>query len=78
VVSHAQPAEAAVAEASQGYDIVMVGAGDLGGLIRKRLGLIPGVLAVRCPVSLLLVRQYAPRQDRALAAPSVGPKRSSI
>jgi Kef-type K+ transport system membrane component KefB/nucleotide-binding universal stress UspA family protein len=61
LVSHDKPAVAAVEEAGRGYDLVIVGAGHEWGLERRLFGLAPELLVERCPISLLLVRQYDAR-----------------
>jgi len=58
LVSHEKPAVAAVDEAGRGYDLVIVGAGHQWGIERRFFGLIPELMVERCPISLLLVRQY--------------------
>jgi len=58
LVSHEKPAVAAVEEAARGYDLVIVGAGNQWGLERRLFGLVPEFMVERCPISLLLVRQY--------------------
>jgi nucleotide-binding universal stress UspA family protein len=58
LVSHEKPAQAAVEEAGRGYDLVIVGAGNQWGLERRLFGLVPEFMVERCPISLLLVRQY--------------------
>jgi Kef-type K+ transport system membrane component KefB/nucleotide-binding universal stress UspA family protein len=58
LVSHDRPAQAAVEEAGRGYDLVIVGAGNQWGLERRLFGLVPEFMVERCPISLLLVRQY--------------------
>jgi K+:H+ antiporter len=58
LVSHEKPAQAAVEEAGRGYDLVIVGAGHQWGLERRLFGLVPEFMVERCPISLLLVRQY--------------------
>ena len=58
LVSHDKPAVAAVEEAGRGYDLVIVGAGHEWGLERRLFGLAPELMVEKCPISLLLVRQY--------------------
>jgi Kef-type K+ transport system membrane component KefB/nucleotide-binding universal stress UspA family protein len=58
LVSHEKPAQAAVEEAGRGYDLVIVGAGHQWGLERRLFGFVPEFMVERCPISLLLVRQY--------------------
>jgi nucleotide-binding universal stress UspA family protein len=58
LVSHEKPAVAAVEEAARGYDLVIVGAGNQWGLERRLFGLVPEFMVERCPISLLVVRQY--------------------
>jgi K+:H+ antiporter len=67
LVSHEKPAVAAVEEAGRGYDLVIVGAGNQWGLERRLFGLLPEFMVERCPISLLLVRQY----DRSSQRPAV-------
>jgi Kef-type K+ transport system membrane component KefB/nucleotide-binding universal stress UspA family protein len=68
LVSHEKPAVAAVEEAGRGYDLVIVGAGQQWGLERRLFGLVPEFMVDRCPISLLLVRQYDKSSLRPPAA----------
>src|SRR6266542_1170781 len=61
LVSHDKPAVAALEEAARGYDLVLVGAGHQWGLERRLFGLAPEFMVERCPISLLLVRQFDAR-----------------
>jgi nucleotide-binding universal stress UspA family protein len=70
LVSHEKPAIAAVEEAGRGYDLVIVGAGHEWGLERRLFGLAPELMVERCPISLLLVRQYDARPVPAGGAPA--------
>jgi Kef-type K+ transport system membrane component KefB len=70
LVSHEKPAIAAVEEAGRGYDLVIVGAGHEWGLERRLFGLAPELMVERCPISLLLVRQYDARPVSAGGAPA--------
>jgi nucleotide-binding universal stress UspA family protein len=72
LVSHEKPAVAAVDEAGRGYDLVIVGAGQQWGLERRLFGLVPEFMVDRCPISLLLVRQYDKTSQRPPASPSAG------
>jgi Kef-type K+ transport system membrane component KefB/nucleotide-binding universal stress UspA family protein len=60
VVEHASPPQAALEEARQGYDLVVVSVGAEWGLEQKRFGLQPEQLMQDCPTSILVVRQYTP------------------
>ncbi len=66
LVSHDKPAVAALEEAGRGYDLVLVGAGHQWGLERRLFGLAPEFMVERCPISLLLVRQYDARAQSAM------------
>jgi Kef-type K+ transport system membrane component KefB/nucleotide-binding universal stress UspA family protein len=68
LVSHEKPAQAAVEEAARGYDLVIVGAGNQWGLERRLFGLVPEFMVERCPISLLLVRQYEAPGPRPAAS----------
>jgi nucleotide-binding universal stress UspA family protein len=68
LVSHERPAQAAVEEAGRGYDLVIVGAGNQWGLERRLFGLVPEFMVERCPISLLLVRQYEGSTPRPAAS----------
>jgi len=57
---------AALEEAGRGYDLVLVGAGHQWGLERRLFGLAPEFMVERCPISLLLVRQYDARAQSAM------------
>ena len=65
LVSHDTPAVAAIEEAGRGYDLVIVGAGHVWGLERRLFGLVPELMVEKCPISLLLVRQYVGRREAA-------------
>jgi hypothetical protein len=58
VVEHESPPEAALEEAKQGYDLVVVSVGSEWGLEQKRFGLFPEQIMQECPTSMLVVRQY--------------------
>jgi Kef-type K+ transport system membrane component KefB/nucleotide-binding universal stress UspA family protein len=58
VVEHPDPVEAALQEASAGYDLVMIGVGPEWGLEQRPFGLRPEQIIQRCPTSLLVVRRY--------------------
>jgi nucleotide-binding universal stress UspA family protein len=49
---------------------VIVGAGHEWGLERRLFGLAPELMVERCPISLLLVRQYDARPVSAGGAPA--------
>jgi nucleotide-binding universal stress UspA family protein len=65
VVEHDEPARAALAEAAQGYDLIIVGCGSEWGLEQRTFGLKPEVLIQESVTSLLILHGY----ERALAAP---------
>jgi nucleotide-binding universal stress UspA family protein len=69
VVHHDDPAEAALAEASLGYDIVVIGVGPEWGLKHRALGLQSERIIKHCPTSLLIVRERgeAPAAEPATA-----------
>ncbi len=56
VCAHAEPAEAALSEAQQGYDVVLVGIGPDWGLEQRSIGIASEPLLQRCPVSILILR----------------------
>ena len=56
VVEHDEPAEAALAEAANGYDLVIVGVGQEWGLEERRFGVHPERIISECPTSLLVVK----------------------
>ncbi len=59
VCAHAEPAEAALAEAQQGYDLVLVGIGPDWGLEQRGIGIASEPLLQRCPASILILRAGA-------------------
>jgi Kef-type K+ transport system membrane component KefB/nucleotide-binding universal stress UspA family protein len=63
VCPHAEPAEAALAEAQTGYDLVMVGIGPDWGLEQRSIGLASEPLLQRCPVSILILRAGSAPSD---------------
>jgi Kef-type K+ transport system membrane component KefB len=67
-VQHANPAEAALAEASNDYDLVLIGAEREWGLSHRLFGLLPETLLAKSPVSVLVVRRYASKEAKQLAA----------
>jgi nucleotide-binding universal stress UspA family protein len=69
LVRHAKPAVAAVEEAKEGYDLMIIGAGHPWGLERRFLGLAPEFLVAECPISLLLVQEYHSPKHTAWGAP---------
>jgi Kef-type K+ transport system membrane component KefB/nucleotide-binding universal stress UspA family protein len=56
VVEHEEPALAALAEAANGYDLVVVGVGHEWGLEERRFGVHPERIIAECPTSLLVVK----------------------
>jgi nucleotide-binding universal stress UspA family protein len=66
LVSHATPSAAAVQEASKGYDLVLVAAGDQWGLEQRLFGMVPEDIVRECPASPLILRTRA-RAVRAAA-----------
>jgi Kef-type K+ transport system membrane component KefB/nucleotide-binding universal stress UspA family protein len=56
LVNHATPADAAVEEATKGYDLVIVDAGSEWGLEQRMFGLLTETIVKRCPASLLILR----------------------
>jgi Kef-type K+ transport system membrane component KefB/nucleotide-binding universal stress UspA family protein len=68
VVEHEHPPQAALEEASQGYDLVVVSVGSEWGLEQKRFGLFPEQIMQECPTSMLVVRQYEGEQDASGAS----------
>lgn len=56
VVEHDEPAVAALAEAANGYDLVIVGVGQEWGLEERRFGVHPERIIAECPTSLLVVK----------------------
>jgi Kef-type K+ transport system membrane component KefB/nucleotide-binding universal stress UspA family protein len=74
-VESAAPGDAAVAEAREGYDLVVVGASGAWGMEPTVLGAREERLARETAASLLIVRGYAPLEEarsRAAAAPEAG------
>jgi Kef-type K+ transport system membrane component KefB/nucleotide-binding universal stress UspA family protein len=59
VVEHAEPEEAALAEAARGYDLIIVGVGQEWGLEERLWGLQRERIIQDSPVSLLVVRRPA-------------------
>jgi Kef-type K+ transport system membrane component KefB/nucleotide-binding universal stress UspA family protein len=57
VVEHADPQQAAVEEARQGYDLVIIGASEAWGLEPTLFSTRHEQLAYACPASMLIVRQ---------------------
>jgi Kef-type K+ transport system membrane component KefB/nucleotide-binding universal stress UspA family protein len=73
-VTHEVPSEAALAEAAQGYDLLVVGAGAEWGLEERLFSLHSERLIRECPVSLLVVRQRIPAAEpvpRSSPAPAL-------
>jgi nucleotide-binding universal stress UspA family protein len=64
VVEHASPAQAALAESADGYDLVIVGIGAEWGLHQRPFGLHSEQLMHRCPTSVLVVLQHAAVAER--------------
>jgi nucleotide-binding universal stress UspA family protein len=59
MVEGTAPVQAALEEASRGYDLVVVGVGQEWGLERRLFGVFSERLIERCPTSLLVVRHHA-------------------
>jgi nucleotide-binding universal stress UspA family protein len=72
VVESDAPADAVLAEAAAGYDLVVVGLGRDWGLEPRAFGIQRERLLVECPISLLVVRQAITAAERALQAKSAG------
>ncbi len=68
VVEHDDPQEAAVEEALQGYDLVIIGASEVWGLEPTLFSSRHERLADATPASLLILRQYRPAAVEASAA----------
>jgi nucleotide-binding universal stress UspA family protein len=64
VVAHTDPAAAALEEAANGYDLVLIGVGSEWGLEQRQFGMRPEHIIQSCPASLLVVRQYDPERHR--------------
>jgi Kef-type K+ transport system membrane component KefB/nucleotide-binding universal stress UspA family protein len=60
VVEHGDPTEAALAEAKNGYDLVVVGSGPRWGLEQRHYAANPERIVQECPTSLLIVRKFSP------------------
>jgi nucleotide-binding universal stress UspA family protein len=77
VTEHDVPSEAAIAEAAQGYDLVVVGAAAEWGLSERLFGLHSEHMIRACPISLLVVHErgasHAPARQRAFSAASLEP-----
>jgi Kef-type K+ transport system membrane component KefB/nucleotide-binding universal stress UspA family protein len=58
VVEHDEPARAALIEAAQGYDLIIVGCGTEWGLEQRTFGLKPEVLIQESVTSLLILHGY--------------------
>ncbi|MDC0712945.1 cation:proton antiporter [Stigmatella sp. ncwal1] len=71
VVEHDSPEEAALAEASQGYDLTVVGAGSEWGLEDRLFGLSRERIIRDAPGSLLIVRHPLPSAAPAVASEPV-------
>nr|APZ78840.1 cation/H(+) antiporter [Stigmatella aurantiaca] len=71
VVEHESPEEAALAEASQGYDLTVVGAGSEWGLEDRLFGLSRERIIRDAPGSLLIVRHPLPSTAPAVASEAV-------
>ncbi|HEY6556271.1 MAG TPA: cation:proton antiporter [Polyangiaceae bacterium] len=67
VVEHDEPAQAALEESAQGYDLVLVGMGEEWGLEHRLFGLQAERLISECPTSLLVVRDGATVAEAARA-----------
>lgn len=68
VVEHAEPEEAALAEAARGYDLIIVGVGQEWGLGEQLWGLQRERIIQDSPVSLLVVRHPDSLAEPALEA----------
>ena len=73
VVEHEEPARAALVEAAQGYDLIIVGCGAEWGLEQRTFGLKPEVLIQESATSLLILHGYeqTPIPQAAGGAPAV-------
>ncbi|WP_332307090.1 universal stress protein [Stigmatella aurantiaca] len=71
VVEHESPEEAALAEASLGYDLTVVGAGSEWGLEDRLFGLSRERIIRDAPGSLLIVRHPLPSASPAVASETV-------
>jgi nucleotide-binding universal stress UspA family protein len=69
LVNHAEPATAAMLEASRGYDLVLVGAGTQWGLEQRMFGLLPERIVRGCPTSLLIVHGRMANERRSALDP---------
>jgi Kef-type K+ transport system membrane component KefB/nucleotide-binding universal stress UspA family protein len=69
VIEHASPADAALAESREGYDLLVVGVGREWGLSHKRFGVQPERLMAESPASVLVVRAGP---DRIAGAQATG------
>jgi K+:H+ antiporter len=66
-VEHESPSDAVLAEASNNYDLILIGAEREWGLSHRLFGLLPETLLARSPVSVLVVRRYASKATKAVA-----------
>ena len=55
-IAHPEPAAAALAEAQQGYDLLLVGIGPDWGLEQRTIGVASEPLLQHCPTSILILR----------------------
>jgi nucleotide-binding universal stress UspA family protein len=67
VIEHATPADAALLESREGYDLLVVGLGREWGLEHKRFGVQPERLMTESPASVLVVRAGSDRIAGAAA-----------
>jgi Kef-type K+ transport system membrane component KefB len=74
IVNHHDPANAALAEADLGYDLVIVGVGPEWGLEHRALGLLSERIIKYCPASLLIVRS----RESLAQAPASAPDREGL
>ncbi len=65
VIEHASPADAALEESREGYDLLVVGLGREWGLSHRRFGVQPERLMVESPASVLVVCAGPDRISRA-------------
>ena len=74
IIKHRSPAEAALAESSRGYDLVIVGIGKDWGLGERVLGIgfQPEKLLIDSPASVLVVRGQDPSVPRRRLARAAG------
>jgi nucleotide-binding universal stress UspA family protein len=72
-VLSADPGAAVLDECQSRYDLVIIGVGPEWGLEHRPFGLQSELLIKQCPASLLVVRQYAPMAEQALASDRAPP-----